>query len=181
VLGFALCVLLVVHPVRWLARRGADDPDGDGDRDADDPADGGAGTGLRGQVAATMRPVLISPFGSDGPPVPWARSAIVSLAVGVAALLTMGPLVALAATAVTLLALAVRRGEVLLRIVSLGALAAAALFIVAKEARNHFVVDFDWMNKFEVTHAWGLIATALLAVDPLVEVLRRRRGRDDPR
>ena len=87
----------------------------------------------------------------------------------------LGPLVGVALAVVTGLALAVRRGQVLLRVACVGSLGLAVAFIVAKQLRADYVVDFEWMNNFEITHAWALFAAGLLAVDPLVEVLRRRR------
>ena len=133
----------------------------------------------RAAVPVTAVPVTavrgVGPLSADGPTVPAVQAAAVALAAGGATALAMGPWVGLSAAAVTAAALAVRRGQVLLRVVCVGALGLAALYIVAKQARNQFVVDFDWMNRFEVTHAWALLATALLAVDPLVEVLRRHR------
>jgi hypothetical protein len=135
------------------------------------------------QVSRDRIPVMdvlgIGPLSADGTALPIGRSLLGALVVGATAFPAMGPWVGLAAAVVTGVALAVRRGQVLLRLVCVGALGAAALFIVAKQARNDFLVDFDWMNKFELTHAWALLATALLAVDPLVEVLRRQRRRRD--
>ena len=155
-LGVALCLFLAVRPIRWLA--GAPLPE-DGIPDMD----------VRG----------IAPLAPDGDRLPLLRGALGGLAVGLVTLVFMGPWVGLAAGLVTALALVLRRGQVLLRLACVGALAAAALFIVAKQARNDYLVDFDWMNKFEVTHAWALLATALLAIDPLVEVLRRHRRAAD--
>ena len=152
VLGVLLCLFLVVRPVRWLAG-------------APLPRDGIPVMDVRG----------IGPFSADGNAVPLLRATVAALVVGLVVLVFMGPWVGVAAAVVTGLALAVRRGQVLLRIACVGAFGAAALLIVAKQARNDFVVDFDWMNKFEVTHAWALFAAALLAIDPLVELLRRRR------
>jgi hypothetical protein len=83
--------------------------------------------------------------------------------------------VGLAVLAVVALALAVGRGQVLLRFACVGGLGLAAAYIVARQARSDFVVDFEWMNNFEITHAWALFAAGLLAVDPLVELLRRSR------
>ncbi len=175
-LGALLCVGLVIRPVRFLARRpvgaaadGADDPD---------VASGVAPGVASGPIPApVMRPEVISPVASDGPTLPLRSALLATAATGLVAFVAMGPFVALAVAAVTAVALLARRGQVVLRVVCLGAFGAAALFIVAKQFRGGYVVDFDWMNKFEITHAWGLLAAALLAVDPLVELLRRRRER----
>lgn len=154
-LGVAICVLLVIRPVRRLA-----------------------GDPLPEDTLGVIDVSAVGPTVADGPPVPWQRSGAVGIAVLVVSSIFLGPWVGVAAGAVTFAALALRRGQVLLRIACVGAFTLAAAYIVAREARGHYLVDFEWMNTFEVTHAWALFATALLAVDPLVELLRRRRKRD---
>jgi arabinofuranan 3-O-arabinosyltransferase len=155
--GALLCVGLVIRPVPWLARRRS-------------PEGGGSPV----LPAAPMVPVGIPPLGADGDPLPVARALGGAALIGLVAVLAMGPAVGAAVAVVAAVALGLRRGQAALRVVCLGAFGTAAAYIVLKEARAGYVVDFDWMNKFELTHAWGLTAAALLAVDPLVEVLRRR-------
>jgi hypothetical protein len=121
-----------------------------------------------------VAPVGLAPLSAEGSPLRPARAALAAVAVGAAAWVATGPWVALAVVAVAAVALALPRGQVVLRAACLGSLGAAAAFIVVKQALNGYVVDFDWMNKFETTHAWGLAAAVLLAVDPLVEHLRTR-------
>ena len=158
--GVAVCLALVLIPRRLLERT---------------PIRRLSGAPLDATVG-TVDVVGIGPLSSDGSAVPIARTTAVAAAVGVATFLFMGPAVAIAAAAVTALALALRRGQVLLRVASLGALGLAAAFIVVRQARSGLMVDFEWMNVFEATHAPALFATALLAVDPLVELVRRSRG-----
>ena len=150
-IGTLICLLLLVRPVRWLA-----------------------GEPLPDDEIGSVDVAGIGPFAVDGWAIPLARATVVGLAVGVAAVVFLGAWVGLATFAVTFLALVAGRGQVLLRTACIGAFGLAAAFIVAKQTRGHFVVDFEWMNGFEVTHAWALFATGLLAVDPLVELLRRR-------
>lgn len=201
-LGAVLCVALVIWPVPWLARRSAARSSSAGGADSGSAPEGldvsgvaaaagaaaaGADAGVafagdEGPSSATlsappMVPIGISPFGSDGSALragPAIGFAAITWLVTCAA---MGPYVATAVGVVTAAALGLRRGQVLLRIACIGAFGAAAAYIVAKQTRAGYLVDFDWMNKFELTHAWALGATALLAIDPLVELLRRRRGR----
>ena len=90
----------------------------------------------------------------------------------------MGPWVGLGVAVTTAIALLVRWGQIVLRMTCVGLLAASAGYIILKQYRNGYVIDFDWMNHFEIVHAWGLAAAALLAVDPIVEFMRRRP--DDP-
>jgi hypothetical protein len=75
----------------------------------------------------------------------------------------------------------VRRGQPVIRVVLLCAWAAAAGFVILKQTRNDYLVDFNWMNQFETTHAWTLLAVLLLVLDPVVVVVRGRfsRGGDD--
>jgi len=150
--GALICLLLVMRPMRWLA-----------------------GEPLPEDAIGTVEVTGIGPFSVDGRATRPARAALVALLVGLVAVLFLGPWVGLAVFVVTFLALAVGRGQVLLRTACVGAFGLAAAFIVVKQTRGHFVVDFEWMNGFEITHAWALFATGLLAVDPLVELLRRRR------
>jgi len=123
-----------------------------------------------------MVPVGIAPFATDGAALRPGPAIGFAAVAGLVTFFAMGPYVAAAVAVVTALALGVQRGQVLLRVACLGAFGAAAMYIVAKQTRAGYLVDFDWMNKFELTHAWALGATALLAIDPLVELLRRRRG-----
>ena len=120
----------------------------------------------------------VGPFNTEGSPVPAGRAVLTSLAVGVVTGLLMGPWVGLGVAATTAIALLLRWGQIVLRTACVGLLAASAGYIVLKQFRNDYVIDFDWMNHFEVVHAWGLAAAALLAVDPIVEFMRRRP--DDP-
>jgi len=149
--GVAVCLLLAIRPIR----RGAAEP-------------------LPDDVVGDAEVSCVGPFASDGPPLPRGRALGVAAAVGVVAAVFLGLPVGMAAFVVTTLALAVPRGQVILRAVCVGAFALAAAYIVARQARADFAVDFEWMNPFEVTHAWGLLAAGLLAIDPLVEALRRR-------
>ncbi|MFZ4670248.1 MAG: hypothetical protein ACOYML_13170, partial [Microthrixaceae bacterium] len=65
-------------------------------------------------------------------------------------------------------------------IVGIGMWAAAAGFVILKELRNQYVIDFNWMNQFEITHAWTLVAVICLALDPIVSALRKSPGDADP-
>ena len=180
-LGVAVCLVLALVPHRWWARlpwrRG---------RRSGAPGEGpGASEGSRGQRraegpadAAAVADVEVEAAGPllvDGVSLSAGRSLALGLAVGVVAAVFLGPWVGVATAAVTAVALGLRRGQVLLRAACVGAFGLAAAFIVAKQLRADYVVDFEWMNNFEITHAWALFAAGLLAVDPLVEVLRRRR------
>ncbi|UDY36471.1 alpha-(1-_3)-arabinofuranosyltransferase domain-containing protein [Dermatobacter hominis] len=166
--GVALCVFLAAAPTRWLRRVPV--------------VRRLTGAPLSDDLVGTVDVVGVGPLSTDGPALPVGRSLVVALAVGVVAAVFLGPWVGLAILAVTALALAVGRGQVLLRIACVGGLGLATAYIVVRQARADLLVDFEWMNEFEITHAWALFATGLLAVDPLVELLRRSRagGPDAP-
>lgn len=156
VVGVLVCLFLIVRPIRLGAREG-------------DPVEG-----------APMSPGGIAPLAADGPTLRGTPAALTTVGVGLATWLVAGPWVALGVAVMTALALTLRHGQVLLRVACVGSLGAAAAYIVAKQALNSYVIDFDWMNKFEVTHAWGLAAVVLLAVDPLVAHLRSTPDTDTP-
>lgn len=59
-----------------------------------------------------------------------------------------------------------------LRVVSLAMFAAAAAFIVTKQFRNDFVVDFNWVGRFETAHAWALLAVCTMVASVVVDGLR---------
>jgi hypothetical protein len=117
----------------------------------------------------------VAPLRIEGSAVPARRAATVALGVALVALVLGGWAVALATGLVVAVALGWRWGQVLLRAVGVGLFAAAAGFVIAKQWRFGFVVDFNWMNQFELTHAWTLTAVALLVADPLVSHLRDAR------
>ena len=154
-LGVLVCLILLFWPLRLWAGRPVDE-----DRVGD------------------LEVGSVGLFGGDNGPVTARTTVVATLIVAIATYLFMGPWVALGVAVTTAVALAVRRGQVALRVVCFGLIAAASAFVVLKQARNDYFLDFDWMNHFELVHAWGLAAIALLAVDPLVESLRRRRGRN---
>ena len=55
------------------------------------------------------------------------------------------------------------------------AFVAAAGFIVVKQLRNDFVVDFNWVSRFETAHAWTLLAVFTLVAAVAVDGLRHRQ------
>ncbi|MFZ4517596.1 MAG: alpha-(1-_3)-arabinofuranosyltransferase domain-containing protein, partial [Microthrixaceae bacterium] len=149
--GVLLCVGLCIRPMRFLA-----------------------GSRVDAARISAMDVAGTGPFAVDGAALRSGPAVLAGLAVALAGWVFLGPWAGLAAGLVAVAALGLRRGQVVLRAACLGVLGLSFAFIVAKQARNGFAVDFDWMNKFELTHAPVLFATALLALDPLVEVLRRR-------
>jgi arabinofuranan 3-O-arabinosyltransferase len=150
-LGVLLCAACILRPPRWWA-----------------------GATL-GETPPTMASSGVAPLRIEGSAVPARRAATVALGVALVALVLGGWAVALATGLVVAVALGWRWGQVLLRAVGIGLFAAAAGFVIAKQWRFGFVVDFNWMNQFELTHAWTLTAVALLVADPLVSHLRDAR------
>ena len=109
-----------------------------GQRRAEGPADAAAVADVEVEAAG---PLLV-----DGVSLSAGRSLALGLAVGVVAAVFLGPWVGVATAAVTAVALGLRRGQVLLRAACVGAFGLAAAFIVAKQLRADYVVDFEWMN-----------------------------------
>ena len=97
-----------------------------------------------------------------------------------ATLVLAGPAVAAFVAVLSALALSLRRGTALIPAAGVAAFGLAALYVVTKQWRNDYLVDFNWMNQFEVTHAWTLAAVALLVVDPVVERLRTTAPNSSP-
>ena len=154
--GVLLCLVLLVWPLRlW------------------------AGRPLPAERPADMVPAGISPRRADGAAAAPRAAVPATVAIGLATWVLAGWPVALGVAALTALALMTRRGEVVLRFVGIGLFAAAAAFVVLKQWRNSYIVDFNWMNQFEATHAWSLAAVALLLVDTVVTALRAR-GTGEP-
>ena len=152
--GVLICLALIVLP-GWRRRRS-------------DGAD-------QGEVRA-VAPDVVSPLAAEGATLPARRVAVVSVAVAVVASLAAGLPVGVAVGLVAAVALGTSRGQTVLRVVAIGALGAAAAFVVLKQWRNGYRVDFIWPQWFETTHAWTLAGILLLGLDPVVERLRRRAG-----
>lgn len=158
-LGVLVCVALLIRPPKCFAGRPSD-------------ASTSGGTTSNGTTADVMAPgvtvAAVEPFGTESPPVAPGRAAVAAAVIGVVTFLAAGWAVAIGVAAIGFVALALPRGRVVLRVVGIGLFAAAAGFVIAKQIRGAYVVDFNWMNLFEVTHAWTLAAIALLVVDPVV-------------
>jgi len=123
-----------------------------------------------------MAPRAVAPLSSDGPALALPRAVAWAAALGVLTALLAGWVVGAVVAAVAAVALGVRRGEWVARATGIALLAASASFVVLKQWRNDYLVDFNWMNQFEVTHAWTLAAVALLVADAVIAHLRGRAG-----
>ncbi len=148
-IGVLVCIAMVIRPLRrW------------------------GGDALRA-APRSMSPALVDPLGSEGAAMSAGAAAAAALATGVVTWLLVGWPVGVAVGLLSAAALALPRAQPLVRIAGIVLYGAAAGYVVAKQWRNGYLVDFNWMNQFEVTHAWTLAAVALLTVDPLVSWLRR--------
>ncbi len=133
---------------------------------------------VRGVPDGAQEPVTVRPLGvlaGTGEPLDTARAAGVSALLGAAAWVFMGWSVGAVVLAAAFCGLRLRRGQVVVRSAGIVLFGAAAAFVVLKQLRGDYLVDFNWMNLFEVTHAWTLAAVALLVVDVVVDRLRRNR------
>ncbi len=124
-----------------------------------------------------MRPALTPLLGIRGTTLPAATAIGWAALSGALAFLLFGWAVAGVVAVVVAVALSLPRGQVLMRILGIAAFASAAGFVVLKQWRNDYLVDFNWMNQFETTHGWTLAAVALLLADPMVSRLRDRARR----
>ena len=122
---------------------------------------------------------VVSPLAVEGARLPLRRAALVTLGVAVLSTIVAGLPVGLAVGMVVGVAFGTSRGQTVLRVAAIGALGAAAAFVVLKQWRNGYRVDFIWPQWFETTHAWPLAGILLLGLDPVVERLRRRAGGED--
>lgn len=127
------------------------------------------------------RPVLVGPWRGTGDTLAPGAAALTGIAAGLVAWVLAGPAVGAVVAGLAAVGVGVRRGQPAIRITLLGAWAAAAGFVILKQARNGYLVDFNWMNQFETTHAWTLLVVLLLVLDPVVVLVRGRvsRGDDD--
>ena len=100
------------------------------------------------------------------------RSVIAALVAGVVATIAAGPFVGLSIAVVAGVGLGLRRGQFLLRLSCVVMAAASFGFIIAKQLRYRYEIDFDWMNSFELTHSWTMFAILALLVAVVVDRLR---------
>ena len=94
------------------------------------------------------------------------------MSAAVAVTVVGSPVLGVVTGLLTLVACRVPKGQVALRVVSLAMFAAAAAFIVTKQFRNDFVVDFNWVGRFETAHAWALLAVCTMVASVVVDGLR---------
>jgi arabinofuranan 3-O-arabinosyltransferase len=150
-LGVLICLALIVVPlVRRRRPAGADGP------------------------ISSVAPVLASPWEQDGPVLSWRTTAVVTAAASVVGVVVGSVPIGVVLGVATLAACRLARGQLVVRLLSAGMFAAAAAFIIARQFHARFVVDFNWVRRFEVTHAWALLAVFAMLVAVVVDALRRR-------
>ena len=119
-----------------------------------------------------MEPTWSGPGAVDGAALPVGRAVVGALVAGVVALLAAGPLVGAAIAVVTGVGLGVRRGQRWLRLSSVVMAAASFGFIIAKQLRYGYEIDFDWVSNFELTHSWTMFAILALLAAVVVDLVR---------
>lgn len=107
---------------------------------------------------------------------PWRTALVTAAVVGLVSLVLAGPLPALCAALVSGVALRVRRGQLLLAAVTILLLAASFLQVVRVQRAEARPVRYDWARGYETEHRLAMTALVLLAADPAIGALRRRRG-----
>lgn len=143
-IGFLLCVGLALRPAPAPVR--------------------GAG--------APMHPDGLGLLDTFGRPVDWVPTAVACGLAAVGCGVFVGPVWAIPGAAAMLVGLRTDLGWRAVRFASLGALGLAAAYVVLKQWRNGYPLDFDWPQHFEAVHSLGMFAYALLAVECTIEVLR---------
>ncbi len=99
---------------------------------------------------------------------------LVSVMSGLAGWLFVGPVPALALAVLAALALRWRRGSWVLTGVVIALVGAASGYIVARQWHGAYDLDFNWMERFEVTHQWTLTAVLGVLLVVVVDRIRRR-------
>ena len=70
-----------------------------------------------------------------------------------------------------------RRGRAVLTVGAVAAFAAAAGYVVARQAwKGGIRSDFTWPSAFDLSHVLAWVAVLLLATDVVLELLLRRRS-----
>ena len=129
-----------------------------------------------GEPGDDALPMGASPLHRDGPVLSLASSLIAGVVAGVLGLLFGSLVLGAVLGLLTFVAARVSWGQVVLRATSIGMFAAAAGFIVLKQYRNDYVVDFNWVGRFETAHAWALLAVFALVASVVLDGLRSRAG-----
>jgi hypothetical protein len=132
-----------------------------------------------GVEVVAMCPEPASPWQQDGPVLSWTSTAVVAVVAGLGATFFGSPVLGAVLAVTAVVATRLPRGQVLPRLLSLGMFAASAGYILAKQLRNDYVVDFNWVGRFEAAHGWALLAVFSLVLCVVVDGLRGRRTGGD--
>lgn len=154
-LGVLACLALILLPVLRRRRGAAPEP---------------------GEPGDDVLPTGVSPLHRDGAVLSLAGSVIAGVGAGVLGLFFGSVVLGAVLGLLTFVAARVSWGQVVLRVTSIGMFAAAAGFIVLKQYRNDYVVDFNWVGRFETAHAWALLAVFALVASVVLDGLRTRAG-----
>ncbi len=142
--GVAICLALAF---RTRAKRSRDDP----------------------VAAPTMAPEIRPVFAVDGTALSLRATVTTTVLAGLFGLFfgswQIGAVMVVAAVAMS----RVRFGPGLARIACVGLYGSAVGYIVLKELRNRYPLDFRWVDQFEITHGWALCATLLLGLIVVVD------------
>jgi len=130
--------------------------------------------GPRATDAPTLRP-RHEPRAAVPVPVALATAA----AIGAAAFVLVGPVAALVAAAVGAVAVTWRHGRLVLAGLVVALLAVSFLQVARVQRAEQRPVRYDWAHGYETEHRIAMTALVLLAADPAVAAIRRRRRTDD--
>lgn len=125
-----------------------------------------------------LNPVLISLLDAYGRPAGWGQTAALGLGALLAGLVFVGDWWGVIAGVAMVAALRTAWGWRLLRFGTVAILGLCAAYVVAKQWRNDYPVNFDWTGHFSVTHWPIMLAYVLIGCECVVEVIRGGWRRD---
>ncbi len=129
-------------------------------------------------TSQAMRPLPVGIFDAFGRPPSLRPTVLVASGSGVLGLVLIDLRFGLLTALVAIAALRTAWGWRALRLLVVASWGLVGAFVVAKQVRNGFPLDFDWPQHFDAVNSLGLLAYVLLAVDAVVEAVRGGWRRD---
>jgi len=125
-----------------------------------------------------VRPTFVPLLDAFGQPAGATATVVLAGVAAVGGAVVVGPWWALPSAAVAAAAARTRWGWWLLRVACVGGLGLAGAYVVAKQWRNAYPLDFDWPQHFDAVGPLTMWAWVLLVVECAVEAVRAGWRRD---